>query len=275
MNEHWNISNQLQAAFAQVEQQQQSLIKAIFPSASNNDDSSFDKRGLAIYRNNLLATAKQALVVTFPTVITLIGEDLFMHACRQLLISSPPDQGDWGLWGQGFAKLLHNLPQLTEYPFVADIAQLDWLCHQSMREKNSVIDQASLQLLASTDLDRLYLSLTDHQYLMESSFPIIEFWLTHQHEGYPNDNGELKQQYLQQAITKLDQTDFQQRILVYRPNFKAEIRELSGDEYRWLSLMHQGVSIGNALDAMANCEFDFALWLGIALEQNLISHLYQ
>ena len=77
----------MKAAFEQVALQQQALIAAIFPPAGIEEISDFDPRGLAIYRNNLLATAQQALAISFPTVLTLIGEDLFNHACRELLIS--------------------------------------------------------------------------------------------------------------------------------------------------------------------------------------------
>ena len=130
MNNNDAKKHSLQAAFEQVAQQQQTLISAIFPSADSEVIDKFDPRGMAIYRNNLLATAQQALAISFPTVLTLIGEGLFNYASRELLISSPPKHGDWALWGDDFPSLLTNLAQLSDYPFVADIAQVDRLRQQ-------------------------------------------------------------------------------------------------------------------------------------------------
>ena len=278
MNNNDSKKYSLNAAFEQVAQQQQSLISAIFPSADNDVIDEFDPRGMAIYRNNLLATAQQALAISFPTVLTLIGEGLFNYASRELLISSPPKHGDWALWGDDFPTLLSNLVQLSDYPFVADIAQVDQLRQQSMRAKDSVIDQASLQLLATHDIDEVYIELTTSQLGMSSNYPVIEFWLSHQQRVVSDTAEELNQKFIQQSLDKLVQGDFSQKVLIYRPYYNAEIRELSASEYAWLTLIEQGLSIGKALDVMTNNselehDFDFAQWIGIALEQNLISRL--
>ena len=280
MNNNDSKKYSLNAAFEQVAQQQQSLISAIFPSADNDVIDEFDPRGMAIYRNNLLATAQQALAISFPTVLTLIGEGLFNYASRELLISSPPKHGDWALWGDDFPTLLSNLVQLSDYPFVADIAQVDQLRQQSMRAKDSVIDQVSLQLLATHDIDEVYIELTTSQLGMSSNYPVIEFWLSHQQRVVSDTAEELNQKFIQQSLDKLVQGDFSQKVLIYRPYYNAEIRELSASEYAWLTLIKQGVSIGKALDIMTDNnelelehDFDFARWIGIALEQNLISRL--
>ena len=278
MNNNDSKKYSLNAAFEQVAQQQQSLISAIFPSADNDIIDEFDPRGMAIYRNNLLATAQQALAISFPTVLTLIGEGLFNYASRELLISSPPKHGDWALWGDDFPTLLSNLVQLSDYPFVADIAQVDQLRQQSMRAKDSVIDQVSLQLLATHDIDEVYIELTTSQLGMSSNYPVIEFWLSHQQRVVSDTAEELNQKFIQQSLDKLVQGDFSQKVLIYRPYYNAEIRELSASEYAWLTLIEQGLSIGKALDVMTNNselehDFDFAQWIGIALEQNLISRL--
>jgi len=278
MDKHHSKKHSLQAVFEQVAQQQQTLIAAIFPSAGNEKVNDFDPRGLAVYRNNLLATAQQALAISFPTILTLIGEDLFNYACRELLITSPPAQGDWALWGEGYPTLLSGLAQLSDYPFVADIAKIDWLRQQSMRAKDSIIEQASLQLLATHDIDELYIELTPSQFCMNSSYPVIEFWLSNQQHLDSKTRKTNKQQYLNIAVEKLSKNYFSQKVLVYRPHFTAEIRELPSSEYYWLTLINQGISIGKALDMVSKdntlaYDFDFAQWIGQALEQNLISRL--
>lgn len=282
MNNNHSTECSLQAAFEEVAQQQQTFISAIFPSEDNGVMkeviNEFDPRGMAIYRHNLLATAQQALAISFPTVLMLIGEDLFNYASRELLISSPPKHGDWALWGDNFPMLLSSLAQLVDYPFVADIAQVDLHRQKSMRAKDTVVEPSSLQLLATHDIDEIYIELSPSQFVMSSTYPVIEFWLSHQQRGISGTTEALDQNIVQQSIDKLAQGDFSQGVLIYRPYFNAEIRELSASEYTWLTLIKRGVSIGKALDVMSNNnalehDFDFAQWIGIALEQNLISRL--
>jgi len=264
-------STLLAEAFESIKQQQQELVAIIFSQSTSESDLSkgYDKRGLAIYRNNLLATSRQALAITFPTLKHLIGEDVFNYACQQYLILSPPTQGDWGVWGEGFADLLKDLPQLAEYPFVADIATLDWLRHQSMRAKDSRLDVDSVKMLATTELNDLYLALSPSHFLMRSKYPVIEFWLAHQNSD-KGSTADLKQDYLEQAEDNLSTINFEQRVLIYRPNYKAEVRELCMTDYHWLTQIGQGISIGKALDNLAGEDFDFAQWLGLAIEQNII-----
>ena len=152
-----------------------------------------------------------------------------------------------------------------------------------MQAKDSVMEQASLQLLATHDIDELYIVLTPSQFVMDSRYPVIEFWLSHQslfdsETTEKNNQQALQQQYLNRAAEKLAQNNFSQKLLIYRPHFNAEIRELSSSEYYWLTLINQGISIGKALDMMSKdnvleYDFDFAQWIGQALTQNLISHL--
>lgn len=261
-------TSKLAAALDAVAKQQSLLVNAIF---SGKDDPlhNFDARGLTIYRHNLQATAKRALSITFPTVLQLIGDDLFEYSCHQLLLTSPPDQGDWALWGQGFAPLLEQLKQLDDYPFVADCARVDFLRHQSERAKDHSVNLASLQLLASVDLDELFVTLPDSLALMQSCYPIVQLWQAH--------HGDMQdlQLYFTQAKAYLSQQPIQHYALIYRPEYKASVQEIDKTEFHWLSLLHQGVSIGKALDIMADSEFSFEQWLANAIEQRLISGFKQ
>ncbi|MBB1441500.1 hypothetical protein H5202_23370, partial [Shewanella sp. SG41-4] len=174
------------------------------------------------------------------------------------------------VWGAEFAKLLEMQPELETYPFVSDLAKLDWLRHNSMRANDSVFDSGSLVLLTSAHLDELYIDFSESCYLMTSSFPVIEFWLAHQKTHDAGDDEELAKQYLTQALKKLAKTDFTQHICIYRTNLIAQLRELSDDEYLWLTHLMAGKSIGHALDDMPEGIFDFAQWLGQAIDLNLI-----
>jgi len=286
MHKHHSSSHALQADFEHVAQQQQSLLSMIFPSQNshrgNKDINSFDARGIAIYRNNLVATAQQALAISYPTVLTFIGDGLFNYACRKLLIMSPPKHGDWALWGEDFPSLLSEITQLSSYPFVGDLAKLDWLIQQTLRAKDSVVEQSSLQLLATHNIDKLFIELSPSMLCMTSRYPVMELYLSKEvnmpiAESQKATQQTISPQYLESAIEKLSESNLSQNVLIYRSDLKPEIRELSASEHYWLHLIRQGVSIGEALDLMSDDsykdDFDFAQWFGLALKQNLITHL--
>jgi len=236
---------------------------------SQQESNVFEKRGLEIYQRNLLASAERALQITFATVLQLIGKQLFKHATKTLLQQSPPAQGDWALWGGDFPALLRAMRQLADYPYVADCAELDWARHNLERAEDGDTDMASMQLLADLEPDDIEIVLSENLKFFSSQFPIVDIVLGHD-EPQKNENT-----WLQQAKTKLENSQGQ-KVLLYRPQFKAQVRALEDDEYCFLSLLKEGIELGRALDLMiseGHPDFSFEQWLPMAIQQNLISCL--
>ena len=246
--------------------QQQALMDAILSQQENID---FEKRGLKIYQRNLLANAQRALQITFPTVLQLIGKALFNFATKKMLQKTPPAQGDWGLWGDEFPVLLKTLPQLIDYPYVAECAELDLARHKLERAEDRDVKMSSLQLLAELDPDNIEITLSENIEFWSSIFPIVDIY--HGHAEAQQD----KDDWLLQAKGKLEKK-LGQKILLYRPQFKAQLRALKDDEYYFLSLLKEGVTLGRALDLMISegyLNFSFEQWLPLAIQQNLVSCL--
>lgn len=246
-----------------VTDQQNQFIDDIFSEYPHADERI--EKGLAIYRNNLKATALQSLSMTFPTVYKQIGDELMTYVAHLLLKNTPPYRGDWAEWGLGLPNLLKTIPALEEYPFVVDSAQLDLAIHQSERAKNISFDKQSTYLLASHDLDNIYIKLNDSVHFFASQFPIIEL------REYEIQESECIKSKLQK---QLQQEQFKQNILVYRPQLKVMAKEITQVELDWLILMAKEVSIGVALEQLGKHDFDFSHWLPSAIEQNLITKLF-
>ncbi|SEF87665.1 HvfC/BufC N-terminal domain-containing protein [Marinobacterium lutimaris] len=245
-----------------MQSEQQRLLAAIFAGAESG---SFDPRGLAVYQRNLKATARRALAISFPTVEKLIGDDLFGYATDQLLAVEPPSSGDWGVWGAGFGKLLDQLPELDDYPYVGDCARLDFNVHLSNRAIDSYVDVTSLQLLGTTPIDQLGLRLSPELVWLVSDYPIVDIWKAH-HSGSKS----VSREALEAAKDKLSQ-GVGQTALIYRVGHRALVRDLSLAERHWLKYLQQGLSLSNALELIGHTEFRFDEWLPDAVQQNLIS----
>ena len=246
---------------ADTARQQQRLLQQIFSPTSS--ETGLDPRGLAIYRENLRATACQALGVSYPTVLKLIGEELFRYASDRLLEMVPPDKGDWALWGEDLAYVLSTLPQLDEYPFVPDCARLDWMRHQVERAQDSSFDQTSLKNLIEYDLNQISLVFADSTRLLMAQFPVIEAWQSN-HAEHPS-------RYVEAFNQRLSTSFSQQTVLLYRPKFQVKMLELNEQEKRWMEVLMAGRSIGHALDELGDESFAFDTWLARAVQGNWIA----
>lgn len=256
---------------------QQALVNAIF---STDNPTQIEEQGLSIYRNNLKANALQALKVSFPTVEKLIGEELFAHSVNQLLVTQPPSLGDWGLWGSEYSDLLGELTALEDYPYVKDIAKLDYQLHLLSRAKDCSVNIESISMLGSHELDNIRLVMSPNIRLLESEFPIVEIYRANTLSECSTADCEKVSavQYLNQAKLKIA-AGLGQKVLMYRPMYKPLVREIEPTELHWLKLMSAGQSIGNALDEMNEKfttdqdKFVFEEWLPKAIQDNLISHI--
>jgi len=255
--------------------QQQALMAAIFQPGNEKEraesDFQFEGRGLAIYQKNLLASATGALQISFPTVLQLIGEDVFEYATQQLLSTSPLSHGDWGLWGEDFANVLSNIEVLQTYPFVSDSARLDFSLHELARQCDQTVKLDSFNLLADWPLEKLQLVLNTHLVIINFDYPVVDVYRLHENAQEQNPDHSLRS-LVQQKL----QDGTGQKALLYRPQYKAQVRELDEAEYYWLTLIQLGVSMGTAMDAMASKGFtDFSLetWLAMAIQDKLITRL--
>lgn len=242
---------------------QSALVGAIY---GLSDDQTFDANGLAVYQSSLAANAERALAISFPTIQQLIGEQGFSHLCRDFLHEYPLVHGDWGEWGQAFPGWLSGHEKLQDYPYFSDCAQLDWCCHVSERARDDSVDIESLSLLAGGDPYQLKLSYDDSVRLVASAYPVVDIWNAH----HLNDGQERADEHtLACAAQALAQQDAQ-NALVWRPQWKAQVRKVSDSENLWLQITQQGESIGAALDQLEGCNFSFETWLPDALNQRII-----
>lgn len=236
---------------------QNKLLKDIFAAKPTNQ---FEKRGLDVYRTNLRATATRALSITFPTLIKLIGEPLIAHVAEKLLISTPPNEGNWSVWGDQLPDLLATLPSLSEFPFVKDVAELDYNCHQMVRKANATVDFQSLRLMGLHAPEKLFITCNPQLIIMVSEYPLIEIRKAHEH---PTENN-IKAMHL--AIANKVPLYY---LACYRNNFEVVIQHLSKIEYEWLVAIRK-MSLGDALTAFHNKEFSFQIWLEGAIKNNLL-----
>ena len=222
----------------------------------------FDARGLNIYRANLRATASRALSISFPTVHQMLGEQAFSMVAERLLQFSPPHQGDWAVWGVALPDLISGLPELEDYPFLADCARLDYHCHQIVRCPFIAPNIDSLKLMQSHHPEELFLVLNPSLLLIQSEFPIADIRHAHQQAGETLAA-------LQQVVRRMGDQNY---VACYLNHEQVRLQPLTAVEFAWLNALSTQ-SLGAVLTEFKNTELSFEIWLTEAVENNLFNEI--
>lgn len=242
--------------------QQDQLLTAIIGQTADND---FEAEGLEIYQRNLIANASRALAISYPTVEQLLGEEDFTVATRFFIAQEPPVIGDWGVWGAGFPAWIKQQEALSDYPYLADCAQLDWYQHCCERAENSAPAPETLAYLSEFSADSVVLQLSPACQVVESSYPVVDIWSAHR----PSATAEDVDTYLSAARQKLAQ-GVGQNALIWREQWVGQIIELNTVEARWWQALIAGCTFAEAIQRVEEDDFPLSDWLLNAVQRQWI-----
>jgi hypothetical protein len=153
---------------------QQAFVDALLGRADAPDTLTGGERGLAAYRHNLSALARQALAVPYTQVREALGEDEFAQLAWSFWRAHPPSSGDLGDWGGALAGFLAE--RAGEASGLPDLARLDWAIHRAERAADATLDTDSLQLLGSTPPEALWLQLRPGVTLLAQQAGAVLVW---------------------------------------------------------------------------------------------------
>jgi hypothetical protein len=246
---------------------QQILLEVIWDDKSSVlEECGFDVKGIHVYRRNLLANAKRALTISFPTVFELLDSDTGEKIVYQYLRSSPPNQGDWAQWGESFSHFLEATEVGGNYPYICDCAALDWHIHCALNGRDQTLMKTSLQLLRESEPERIFIELNQNVHVLKTAFPIEDIFHAHHHED------ELQRKVaMDNAKESLSVKRLEQVVMVYRPEFQPKVTTLTLSEGKFMNALLAGKSLEHALNAVnTDNEFSFEQWLVSAIERNII-----
>ena len=242
---------------------QSALISAIYRKSNNLDSNA---KGLAVYQRSLAANAVRALAISFPTVEKLLGKECFAHLTTDFINACPLSGGDWGEWGKEFPNWIAESSLAREYPYLQDCTQLDWLCHLCERAQDTSLDINSLALLTQIDPYEIELRYSHGVALIESPYPVVDIWNAH----HRLSNQKLSTADLFSKAAKSIANNESQAALVWRPEWKAQVKTLTEAEQLWLRNTLQSQSLGAALDQMQGTGFSLQTWMPHAINSRLI-----
>jgi len=134
-----------------------------------------------IYRNNTIGTRKRALQAIYPVVEKIIGGQCFDRLALDFVTSSPSTDSDLNLYGAGFPEFLQRLcfneDAFSDFPYLRDLACLEWLYHKAYYAADDLPLSASQidEIESSVKLERSH-----SLFCMKSPYPVVAIWRNHQ-----------------------------------------------------------------------------------------------
>jgi hypothetical protein len=139
------------------------------------------RRALAVHRNNALAAAVAALADNFPVVRAMLGTAAFTALARHHAARHPPTDPRLCLYGRGLAASIAGQPELAGWPWLADVARLEWLVVESLFAADPPRRRRRLQG------DRPWPLAPATRWLV-SGWPVASLWQAHQPgAAFPDD----------------------------------------------------------------------------------------
>ncbi|WP_323766265.1 DNA-binding domain-containing protein [Marinovum sp.] len=138
-----------------------------------------------VYRNNIASSLGEALKTGFPAVAKLLGVDNFTNLAALYLRQEPPRSPRMMHYGAGFGDFLENFTPLAKYPYLGDVARLEYALRESYHAADALpLDPAALALEPEA-LMAARLSLAPSLRLLRSRYPVVSIWRYNMVPGSP------------------------------------------------------------------------------------------
>lgn len=203
------------------------------------------------------ANACRALRISFPTVAAMLGEGTFDALVARFALQCPPTHSDWGQWGSALPTWLAKQTALASWPYLPDVAQLDWLIHTSERSLDSTPD------IAMDAGSSRFLRLAHDVRVMSSAYPVTAIWWAHHGPvaGRPA--------WWAQAKEPLPDGEIQ-HVLIHRQPWRSTPSVLPDNTHTFVAAVLAGLPLEQCLDLTAPLGFNLVDWLPAALEAGLV-----
>jgi hypothetical protein len=187
--------------------------------------------GLAVYRSSVAANLATTLEATYPVVRRLVGASFFAEAARRFALTEPSTSGDLADYGAGFASFLGAYAPAAPLEYVADVARLEWACHESARAPSApAFDFESLAGVAPAGYEALRFTLHPAVRLVASAHPIAAI---HEANAPERDGTPAR-------------TQGADHVVVRRGEEGIVVETVPAHEWRFLERLARGETLGEA-----------------------------
>lgn len=185
---------------------------------------------LAVYRNNTFASLRSVLADAFPTVLAIVGDELFSRLSAAYVRHEPPTANHLNDYGATFTDFVARSEPLRPWPWLGDVTRLDWAVNAAYDAADAVtLKPTELAGLDATALMACRFRLVPAAVLVASDWPIHAIRMTPE---IAVDPGSLEPRA--------------QAVLVQRPEVRVETELLHPAAFAFLAAIAEGLELGEA-----------------------------
>ena len=204
-----------------------------------------------VYRNNVFASLVSVLSARYPAAAALLGEAFFRAMAVEFVRTHPPETPVMLEYGARFPAFAAGFEPAADYPYVADVARLEWAAHEATHAADA--EAAEISALHAIDPARLATAvLTPHPAarLVRSPYPVHSIWRA--------SSGDSSR-----AAMEFSGPEY---VLVTRPDLDTALHPVPPGAFAFLSALMDGAALGPAAEAgfAADGGFDLASTLALA-----------
>lgn len=132
---------------------------------------------LDVYANMYFYRLKDALLADYPKIAKIVGDDRFHNLVTDYLLVHPSKHYSLRYVGQPFAEFLKSHRESQEYPWLPDLAALEWAWGDAFQAENSpVLDRESLATLDPDQWAEVRFQLALGVHLVEVGWDLDALW---------------------------------------------------------------------------------------------------
>lgn len=196
---------------------------------------------LGIYANNARGNFIEALRLSFPVVLRLVGEAYFDQCARAYRRAQPSRAGDLHPAGAAFPAFLAERHDGGEYRYLGDVARLEWACQEVLMAADAAPPDPGrflgrLGAVAPECHAALQFRLHPAARTFHSSFPASAIWRANLGAGEP---------------PVIDLAQGGERLLLLRTDGQLDMLPLSAGEHGFLQALEAAARFDAAVDAGA------------------------
>lgn len=211
----------------------------------------------SVYRNNVAVSLTEALEVSFPAIVKLIGEENFKKVAGLFLRRHPPTTPMIMYYGAEFPAFLEHFEPLQKYGYLPDVARLEQAQREAYHAADATpVDPARLQSLAPDDLAAARFTLAPAMRLLRSDWPVHAIWAFNLEDGpKPQPGGQC--------------------VLVTRPDFDPVLTPVTPATATFIDALMAGATLAEASErgTTADDAFDLSQALGLLLQGQAITDI--
>ena len=217
---------------------------------------------LNLYRGNLVATWDKTLSAAYPVLRQLVGDEFFSALTRAYGMANPSRDADLNRFGASFAQFLARFEHVADYPYLADMARLEWALHRACFAADaSGLGAAALGALTPAQLEAARFDVHPACSLLALDWAVVALWQAHQSGSGVDFPATM-------AVPGF--------ALVARPHWRAEVVSLGQAAHAALTVLAAGQHFGAALDTAFGLDdhFDVATHLQQWLQLGVLTNMH-